>query len=119
MRKHCRMQCLHMRIKVTPSGRADPPAERGRRRRARAAGARGTVAVAGWAAGDGSAAGAASVGPVDGETTMIAATDPLPTAASASTDADIAPLDLVSTGAGLGRAERPLGGFRRCLARED
>src|SRR6202034_1898751 len=78
----------------------------------------GTVAVAGGPAGDGSAAGAPRAGPADGDITVIAATDP-PAAASASTDAAIAPLDLVSTGVRLGRAERPVGGFRCRLARGD
>src|SRR6185437_14360558 len=49
----------------------------------------------------------------------ITTTDPPPATATASTDAAIAPLDLVSTAVRLGRTERPLGGFRFRLARED
>jgi hypothetical protein len=45
--------------------------------------------------------------------------DPPPTAATASTNAATAPLDLVSTAVRLGRAASPAGGFPRRLARED
>ena len=75
---------------------------------------RGTAAVAAGPAGDGMADG--DMSEWDGDMARITATDP-PAAASASSDAASARLDLVSTGERLEGDECRLDGFRRCLAR--
>ena len=71
----------------------------------------GTVAVTAWPAGDGSEAGAMTEGP--GEASLITATAPPPTTASASADAAIVRLDFIRIAPGYGGAAGSFAVFRR------